>query len=207
MRKPKALPFVLGLIVSPLTLTLCSNIARAEDLNELLARVDKFVKEENFSKALGELKWAQAELEKKQMLKLQSFFPDELMEYKGKKLEQNSALGFMELKREYEKDGNSITVSLMGGAGGSGGPGGSKPMGQIAQFGQMAAMFGGGNDQETIRIKGRTTTMKKGEAGELTLFLDSGSMLKLESSNVASEELKGLAEKLDIDGIEKYLKG
>jgi len=190
---------------------LLATCAHAEELNEILGRITKLVGEENYSKALGELKWAQADVEKKHMARLQSFLPEEVTGYKGTTVKPTSVLGFMELKRSYKNAEKSLQISIVGGASGSGAPGGSNPMAQIAQMGQMAAMMGGGDgNQETIRLNGRTATLKdmKGNGtSELTIFLDGGVMLKIESRAVAGAELKPVAEKIDVDAMEKYLKG
>lgn len=136
-----------------------------------------------------------------------SFFPDELAGYKGLKLETNSVFGINNVERAYKgKDGSEIKVSLTGGTGGAGAGAG---FGQLAALGGMAAMMQGQNDgSETFRLDGRTANLQLERAGgsELTVFLNSGSILKLEMSNKAtSDALKGFASAIKVNDLDGYL--
>ena len=178
----------------------------AEDLDQIFKRVQGFVQDRNYSKALNELTWARKEIEKLNTAQLQSFFPDEIAGFKGGKVEANAALGFTSIERDYSNGKQGIKISLTGGnAAGQGG------FGNLAALGQMAALMGNQGGTETFRISGRTATLESrdnSEGADLTVFLDSGSIIKLEGSNGANgETLKKIAEALNIDGIEKYQKG
>ena len=185
-----------------LALGVVTVIVQAEDLDKIFDRVAKYTADKNYPKALEELKWAQNELGKRHTKKLESFFPDKLEEFAGDKIKPSSVLGMVELKRTYRKGSDQVKLSLMGGSSGAA----NNPFGQIARFG---AMMGGQGGQETLRINGRTSTLKEQERGnsELTMFLDSGFMLKIESRQAKGDALKTMAENLDLDGLEKYLKG
>ncbi len=178
----------------------------AEELDAIFSRVNGFVAEKNYSKAIEELGWARKELEKLNSQRLQTFFPEQLGDYKGGKIEMSGAMGFTNIERTYSNAGSSVTVSLTGQSG-SGGAG----LGNLAALGKMAAMFGQQAGQDTLRINGRTAMLNKMEgssSADLTIFLDAGSVLKLEDqNNKDASTLRALAEKLDIDGLEKYLKG
>lgn len=177
----------------------------AEDINAIFKRVNDSVESRDYSKALEELDWAKKEIEKLHVQKLQEFFPEKLEGFIGQKFDSNSVLGFSNVERDYTQGKKSVKVSLTGGTGQ-----GAAALSGLAQLGKMAAMFGGnvpGN--ETVRIKGRTSTVESmGGSASVTVMLDSGSILRLESaSGVKAEDLKGMAEAIKIDEMDVYLKG
>lgn len=178
----------------------------AEELDAIFKKVNEYVQQQNYPKAIEELSWAKQEIEKKNSQKLQTFFPDDVLGYKGDKTDINNALGFVNVERKYKGEKGIINASLTGGSGGSGGA-----LGGLAQFGKMAAMFGAQGGQETVRISGRTATIEKqpgSKSASISIFLDSGSVLKVESQNSQdTDALKSFAEALKIDEIDKYLKG
>lgn len=181
--------------------------ARAEDLTEIFKKVNEYVGAKNYAKALEELSWARKEIEKMNSGQIQSFFPDSLAGFTGGKIEANSALGFSNLEREYTKGELAVRVSLTGG--GEGLAGG---FGNLAAFGKMAAMAeGGGSGRDTLRIGGRTAVLNQdneGNSADLTVFLDSGSILKFESSSGAKgDTLKSMAEAIKVADLDAYLKG
>ena len=181
------------------------NPASAEDLNTILKRVDDFVQQKNYSKAMEELDWARKEVEKMHVKRVQEFLPDNLAGYTGQKFDANSALGFSNIERDYKQGKKDVKLSLTGGSGG-----GAAALGGLAQLGRMAAMFGGNTPgNETIRIQGRTATLETGESSaSMTVMLDSGSILRLDgSSGVSSEDLKSIVEGIKIEELDSYLKG
>lgn len=195
------------LILVLLALVVFGSTAVAEDLDAIFKRVNELVEDKNYTKALEELSWARKEIEKMNMTKVEQFFPDELAGFKGDKFESQAALGFSAMERNYRKDGTSTQVkaSLVGGMGGTGMEG----LGGLAGMGRMAAMMGGGPN--TVRIAGRTATMESDEdakSADLTLFLDSGSILRFEMSGDSdTAALKKMAEEIKIDELESYLRG
>jgi len=182
-------------------------ILHAEELNAIFGRVNEYVKASNYPKALDELSWARKEIEKLHTAKLQTFLPDELAGFTGQKVEANTMLGLSNIQRRYTKGSLNVTVSITG----AGGGGAASGLGGLAAFGRMAAMMGGEAGQETFRINGRTATLavsEKGGGSELTVFLDSGSFLKIEmSKGKDAEALKAMAGAMDLDGLDKYLRG
>lgn len=183
-------------------------LGKAEDINVIFKKVNDLIAAKNYSKALEELGWAQKEIEKMNVAHLQSFFPDTLAGFTGAKFEANSALGMTNLERQYTKAGESVKLSLSGSS--SGGAGGG--LGGLAAFGRMAAMMGGqGQGQDTFRVAGRTATLQKEEgsdSAQLTVFLDSGSILSLELSNGKDPAvLKTMAESLKLNDLDNYLRG
>ena len=199
MRKLTVILALLALSASP---------CLAEDLKEIFKRVDEFVVKNNYPKALEELTWAKKEIEKMHSTKLREFLPDQLAGYTGAKVETNNVLGISNLERRYSKpgDNSTIMVSITGGTGG-----GNSPFSGLAALGSMAAMMGQQEGAETFRIAGRTANLTVNEAGgngELSIFLDSGSILKVEMNGTANgAALKTMAEGIKIDDLDKYLKG
>lgn len=192
--------FIFSILV--LSCLVCTPLV-AEDLNKIFEKVNSYVAEKNYTKALEELSWAKKEIEKLNSQKVIEFFPDEVAGYKGGEAQTSSALGMQNLERNYTKGDSSIKVSLTGG-------GKDSPMGGLASLGKMAAMFGsqaGGMDQ--VRVQGKTANLSEDTGhSEMTLFLDSGSLLQLSASGPKkSEELKSFAEALKLDALDAYLQG
>lgn len=186
-------------------ITLCialgSNVAFADDLKSMLAKVEQLSTEGNYAKALEELNWAKKDLEQNYLKKLTSYLPDTINEMTGAKPEFNSAMGFTNVSRQYSQGGNSVKVEIQGGSAG----GAQAGLGGLAALGQMAAMFGQQNGQATMRIDGRTANLNE-DNGELTVFLEGGSMLNIHKTS-GTVDLKSIAEGLKLDDIEKYMKG
>lgn len=170
----------------------------ADELKDILAKVETLATEENYSKALEELSWAKKDLEAKHSQKLGSFLPDTLGDFTASKLESNSVMGMTQISRVYASGNNKVSVEIQGGSG----PGG---MGGLAALGQMAAMFGQQPGQATMRIKGRTANHQE-ENGEMIVYLDGGSMLTARKQS-GSIDLKNIIEAIDLDAIEKFMKG
>ncbi len=178
-----------------------NNIAVAEDINEIFKKVNQFIEKENYSKAIEELAWANKELEKLHNKKLATLLPDEIEGYQGQKIEQQSAIGISSISRKYKKDGDQIELNIAGG--GKGG---------MAGIGKMAAMFGGNQPGvETFRLDGLTANLNtSSRRPELTVFLESGSILSLKKRKKGEdpeETLKSFAKALKIGELDKYLKG
>lgn len=195
---------LIGLFVSSLAIT---PAAKAENLDDIFKKVNKYVEENNFPKALEELDWAKNEINKMHGTKLETFFPDQLAGFTGDKFKSSQALGISQIERTYRKSGaGNVKVSLMGGSGQGGGA-----LGGIAAFGRMAAMMGSQPGQEKIRIDGKTAVLEEKDnykRAELTVFLDSGSMIKFEMSNSSNgSDLKKMAEDLKINDLDNYLRG
>jgi hypothetical protein len=181
-----------------------SSSVLAEDVKEVLDRVNTLYKEGNYSKALEELEWARKEIEKSNSKSLATLLPDELAGLKGDKAKTSSALGITNIERSYsdsKKQRVKVTLTQTGGAGGA--------MGGLAGLGQMAAMFGAQSGQDVFRIDGMTASMEgEGEGAKLQVFLSSGSILAfdlLEGANSAI--LKEMANKIGVAKIDKKIKG
>ncbi len=189
------------IVLTTVLIALSSNVAIADDLKSMLAKVEQLSTEGNYSKALEELNWAKKDLEQNYLKKLTSFLPDTVAGMTGAKAESNSAMGFTNVSREYSQASNAVKIEIQGGTSGSPQAG----LGGLAALGQMAAMFGQQNGQATMRIDGRTANLNENN-GELTVFLDGGAMLNIHKTS-GNVDLKAIAEALKLDDIEKYMKG
>jgi hypothetical protein len=194
---------IIAAVVLPATSV---KICRADDLEPMFKKVTDLVAAKNYTKALEELSWAKKEIEKMNAEKLKSFLPDTLAGYTGGKVESNNALGMLNLERSYSNGTGQFKLSLTGGAGGN-----AAGFGDLAAIGRMAAMMGNQGGQDTFRIGGRTATLEArddSKGGELTVFLDSGSILKLEGNNIGgTQTLRDAANALKLDDLDNYLKG
>lgn len=187
-------------------------LAHAENLDDIFKKVNEYVAAKNYSKAMEELGWAQKELEKLHAGRLETLLPDTLGGLTGEKATSTSMLGMSQLERNYQTAGGatSVKVSLLGGSKGAGAAGGLGGLGGLAAMGQMAAMMGGNQPgTETFRVDGRTATLETASGSpSLTIFLEGGTMLKLEASGDAKADLlKKMAGEIKIAELESYLKG
>jgi len=149
------------------------------------------------------LNWVQKELQKGHSKELERFFPNDIKGFKGDKIKANAALGFLQVERSYNFDEKTINVSLAGGSSAGG-------LGNLGQLGKFAAMMGSESGQEILRIQGKTAQLEGDEDSSysLSVFLESGGVLKLEaSSDVTAAQLKEFAESLTLEQLDKYLKG
>jgi len=176
--------------------------AQGEDPAKLLDNVAGFVKAGEYPRALEELGWARKSIEALHAARIQTFLPDKLAGLDGQAARSQGAAGLVNISREYVQGGTRVTVSLTdSSAGGAGG---------LAGLGRMAAMMGAqGTGMNAFRIQGRTATLDNRAAGRtaLTMFLDSGALLKLESRDPKLEEglLTRMAEALPLADIDSYL--
>lgn len=200
MRKTKAISWCAVALWA--TGVFVSTAAHAEDIKALFEKVNKLIQEKNYPGAINELSWVQKEVEKLHQQRLIEILPGEVQGFKGGDPEVQTALGFTTLEREYLKGEQSITMSISGGAGGDG-------MGGLAGLAKMGMMMGGTQPGvDKIRIGSLTASLDTTGSPELTVFLDSGSILQLRSSEgIDSSMLKKFAEELKLADLDGYLKG
>lgn len=179
-----------------------SVIASAEDLTVIFKKVGELVEQKNYPGAISELSWAKEELEKLHQARLKEILPGDVEGFKGNEPEVQSALGFTTLEREYVKGEQTITLSLSGGSGG-------EAMGGLAGLAKMGMMMGGSQPgMNKVRIGSLTGSLNTSDSPELTVFLDSGSIVQLRSGDgVKGDFLKKFAEALKLAELDSYLKG
>jgi hypothetical protein len=193
-----------------LSSTLWLPCSRAEALADIFSRVQTLVAARNYPRALEELTWAKKEIARQHTARLRDFLPDELAGYQGKAIETSEVMGISCLERTYANPTakREVKVSLTGASGGEA-AGGLEAFSQVSK---LAAMFSGGSGRDTLRIEGKTTLVEADDSGRhttLTIFLDSGYLLKLEASDAAikRDDLKELATAFKLNELDAYAKG
>ena len=189
-----------GLLVAGITLT--GMQASAEDIDAIFKKVEALVQQKNYPGAISELAWAKDEIEKLHQQRLKEIVPADVEGFKGGDPEIQSALGFTTLEREYTKGEQTITMSLSGGSGGD-------AMGGLAGIAKMGMMMGATQPGvEKVRLGSLTGSLDTKNSPELTVFLDSGSIVQLRTSEgVDGATLKKFAEGLKLSDLDGYLKG
>ena len=175
---------------------------RAEDINVVFKKVNEYVAQQNYPKAMEELGWARKELERLHTIKIGTLLPNEINGFTGAAPKTQSMLGMTNIERTYTNAKQRIELSIAGGtAEGMGGLAG------LAKMGMMMEANEPGN--ETFRIDGRTATLKAAQptSPELTVVLESGQILSLRGKGVDAAALKSFAEAMKIGDIDSYLKG
>lgn len=173
----------------------------AEDLNQIFTKVNDLVAKQNYPKALEELGWAKKEIESQNNKKIATLLPASVEGFTGAEPKIEGALGFTTIERKYTNAGKTIELSLTGGGGGG--------LGGLAGLAKMGMMMGGAPGMDQFRIDGRTASLNtEGSNPELTIFLDSGSMLMLKAaSGVDAATLKKFGESLKVAALDDYLRG
>jgi hypothetical protein len=191
------------IIASLLSSFLLAPHAFGEDINEVFKKVNDYVQQKNYPKALEELSWAQKELEKLHQQRLSELLPAEVNGFKGGDTQVQQMMGFSNIEREYTSGEQSIRIAITG-------TGGTEGMGGLAGLAKMGMMMGAtqsGRDQ--FRISGRTATLDTTNGSpELSVFLESGALMQFTTGDgVNGESLKKFAEALKIADLDAYLKG
>ena len=190
-------------IAAIISLCFTSQPALGEDINEVFKKVNEYVQQKNYPKAMEELTWAQKELEKLHQERLSQLLPAEVEGFKGGDTQVQQMMGFSNIERDYTNGEKNIRLAISGTSGTDG-------MGGLAGIAKMGMMMGAtqaGRDQ--FRINGRTASLDTTNGSpELSVFLESGSVLQLTTSEgVDGPALKKFAEALKIADLDNYLKG
>lgn len=143
--------------------------------------------------ALEEARWCVEALEQVKQSAEGDLFAEEIAGWKRQSIEQNKAMGVAMTEARYTKGGQTITVSLMGGAGG----GDMGFLGGLAQMGMMSA----GNK---IRV-GKHTGVATAEGGTSTVMvsLDSGGTLSFASSDAEMNSVVDFAKAFPVAEIDE----
>lgn len=191
------------LIINLFFILFFTNMALAEDINEIFKRVNEFIAQKNYSKAISELDWAKKEIEKMHNSRIDEFFPNEINGFKGSPSKKSSALGISNYERDYSGSEGQIKLALVGG---SGDP--NQGLGGLMQLGKMAAMYQVPG-QESFRVSGKTAVIDtNNSAPKVSVYLDSGAVLQLDAEDgVSAETLKKFAEAIKVGELDTYLKG
>jgi len=178
--------------------------ASAEEwtLESSLREVERLSSEGSFPGALRELERARGYLLDQKNERVKKFFPNTISEAAGEKIEVSVALGLTNMTRLYKGKNIEFKLSLLGG-------GKSISSNEDSGLGRMAAMIQKEDGGVALEIGGRSALLdESGARPELSIFLKSGGIFKLEGrNNITSAQLKGFAAKIDIKGLDSYLEG
>ncbi len=170
----------------------CLGAAQAqEDPQDSCGGILELYEQGDVNAALEEAGWCVEALEQAQMSMQGDAFPAEVVGWKRNSLDQNEALGMAMTEAAYSKDEQSITVSLMGGAGGG-------FLGSLAQMGMMA----GGTRMRLGDYTGVAMT-ETGGGGTVTVPLENGGTLSFQSSQAGSDSLEEFATAFPIAALDK----
>ena len=173
-----------------LSLTALNQAYAQEDPTETCTSAAKLFKEGDIEGALEEARWCVTQLEQLKQGQTASFFKDEILGYKGGKLDSQQVMGMSILERSYSKDNNTISVSLSGGAAGS-------AMNNI--FGTIATMGMQGTSGKKIRIQRRSAIISEENGNvQIIITLKSGGILTISSNNASRDEVLAFAKAFPI---------
>ncbi|MBA2490658.1 MAG: hypothetical protein H0V34_02760 [Gammaproteobacteria bacterium] len=169
----------------------CLGAAQAqEDPKDSCGGILELYEQGDVDAALEEAGWCVEALEQAQMSMQGEVFPVEIAGWKRQSLDQNKAMGMAMTEAAYNKDEQSITVSLMGGAGGG-------FLGSLAQMGMMA----GGTRMRLGDYTG--VAMPESGGGTVTVSLENGGTLSFQSSQAGSHSLEEFATAFPIGALDR----
>ena len=155
-----------------------------EDPSETCKSAASLFKEGDLDGALDEARWCVTQLEQLKQNQTSSYFQDQINGYTAGKMESQQTMGMQLIERSYSKDGQTIGVSLTGGAMGAA----NSAFAALASLGMQSAQG------EKIRIQRRTAVItEENGSKQLVVTLKSGGMLTFDSQNVSRDELLAFA--------------
>ncbi|CAN5211544.1 hypothetical protein BH24PSE2_BH24PSE2_02300 [soil metagenome] len=151
------------------------SVAQAqEDPAESCDGIVELYTEGDVDGALEEARWCVEALEQVKQGEVGDVFAAEVAGWKRQSINQNEAMGIAVTEASYTKGDQTISVNLMGGAGG----GGLGILGGIAEMGMMSA-------GKKIRIDKRSAVANsEGNSNTVMVSLKSGGSLTFESRDV-----------------------
>ncbi len=168
-----------------------------EDPSETCASAVSLFKEGDIDGALEEARWCVTQLEQLKQNQTGGYFADEINGYTAGKLESQQTMGMQLIERSYSKDGQTIGVSLTGGAMGAA----NSAFAALASFGMQSAQG------EKTRIQRRTAVITENNGNnQIVVTLKSGGMLTFDSSNVSRDELLEFAKKFPVADLDDSMK-
>lgn len=184
-------------------LILAASLCAEVSFDDTLKKASELKAKGDIRGAIEELNWAQQELGKENMTKIASFIPDQVLDYKGDKLENSAALGMATMDRTYKNADTTIKVSMLTSSGSDAGLGG------LAAFAGMAAGMGGQvPGMENIRLKGAKGVIDTtNTTPKATISVSNSVTINVEGvTNVTKEKLVAFVEALNLEGLANYMK-
>ncbi|MBX2838792.1 MAG: hypothetical protein KTR35_18175 [Gammaproteobacteria bacterium] len=138
--------------------------------------------DQDYDGALEEASWCVEGLKQIKQAQTLAVFPDEVEGFVGGEVSNESMLGMNMIERTYQKENNSIKISLMAGGSGAGASG-------LAALAQLGMGLGGAGGGKKIRVQKRTVIdSSEGSNSAFMVQLKSGGMMNVESSTVSRDE-------------------
>ncbi len=194
---------VTAFVIAALTSSVNSVQAQtAEDASAACLEAARMIEENDFSNALDEARWCVESLEQVKRERTFTVFPEEIDGFAGGELQNESALGMSMLEREYRRDGDTITVSLVSG----GIAGGGLASGGLAALAQLG--LGAGGAGKKIRVQKRTVIDMSESAGNaqfLVQLKSSKGMLTISSDDLPSDEVLAFVRAFPIRDLDEAL--
>ncbi len=151
----------------------------AEEAATACSDAVELINEQDFAGALEEAKWCVESLQQIKQQAMLEVFPDEVLDYSGGELSNQSAMGMTMLERNYSNSESDVDVSLTTGMAGGG-------LAALAQLG-MGMNAGAG---KKMRIHKRTVLdLSESGEGQYMVQLKSGGSLMISSTELNAEQL------------------
>lgn len=177
----------------PVALCCFGAVQAQEDPKESCDGILELYNDGDVDGALEEARWCVEALQQVRQAKEGELFAGDIDGWKRQSIEQNKAMGVAMTEARYTKDGKTITVTLMGDAGG----GDMGFLGGLAKMGMMSA----GNK---VRVGKHTgVAAADGSTNTVTVPLDSGGTLSFVTSDADMNAVLGFSKAFPIDDIEK----
>lgn len=147
--------------------------------------------EDDLDGAIEEATWCLTGLKQLQEEIKLSLLPDELNGFTGGEINNQNMMGMAVIERDYTRDGKTISLILTSTSGAGGAAAGG--LGALAELGKLFGAMetaGAGGGGKKIRIQKRTVIVSdEGGTGTLNVQLKSGGSLRVQSSDLHSDEL------------------
>ena len=191
----------------------CPFQALAGDLFETTLEEAKALRAQGkFGAAVEKLNLAQKEVEKQNLDKLSSFFPQSIEGFSSlEKPRSEGIMGIVSIEQTIKiSEEAQAVVTLTGGLGAniSGASGEEGPENAMNSFSQVAAALAQLPGSITVQVKGRTASVLIDEDNaSLTITLKDNMVFHIEQQDgkVTKEQLVKIAEAFDWDALESYL--
>lgn len=169
----------------------------ADDAASACKEAARLIEEDDLVGALGEAQWCVDSLQQLRQQQTLTLFPESLEGFDGGELTNQSAMGMTMIERVYQKNGQSVSVSLTSGVAGSG-------LAALAQLGMGLGATGVG---KKIRVQKRTVVNMStpGSDSEYMVQLKSGGMLMITSKDLNEEDLLDIVKAFPIAGLDDAL--
>ncbi|MEE9319171.1 MAG: hypothetical protein V3U76_01880 [Granulosicoccus sp.] len=149
----------------------------AEDATEACNEAARLIAKKDIDGALEEARWCVESLQQMKQQQTLAVMPDEVKDFVGGDIEENTIMGMTMIERSYTRDDETIKVSMTSGA----------ASGALAGLTQMALGMGGGGKK--MRIQKRTVVDMSEADGKASFVvqLKSGGMLTIGSDELSPE--------------------